>query len=314
MTGTVRWLALTVATTAMTGCIYVGDWGDANAYRQDSHSTYPLNAGGRISIESFNGSIDVVGWEQNSVEVNATKYASIKSSLDEIKIDVSSAPDYVHIRAVRPSDIFRSVGVRFSIRVPHKAVLELVSSSNAKIEVDDLESNARLRTSNGGIRLLRFKGDVEARTSNGNIDAEDFKGNANLHTSNGSIRAEGTGGSFDADTSNGRIIARLSNPDTARPVRAHSSNGHIELTLEGKQLPDVRASTSNSSILLRLPESANARVRAHTSHSSVSSEFDELHSREGAHGRHSDLDGTLGRGGPLLDLETSNGPIKITRL
>lgn len=106
----------------------------------------------------------------------------------------------------------------------------------------------------------------------------------------------------------------LSDPDSTRPVRAHSSNGHIELTLEGKQLPDVRAWTSNSSILLRLPESASARVRAHTSHSSASSEFDELRARDGAHGRHSDLEGTLGRGGPLLDLETSNGPIKITKL
>lgn len=208
MTGSFRWLALVVATTAMTGCIYVGDWGDANAYRQDFHSTHPMNAGGRVSVESFNGSIDVIGWEQDSVEVNGTKFASLRSALDDIKIDVNSTPDSIHIRAVRPGDIFRSGGVRFSIRVPHKAILELVSSSNGKIEVEDLEGNARLRTSNGGIRFLRFKGDVEAHTSNGNIDAEDFKGNANLHTSNGSIRGESTGGSFEAETSNGRIVAR----------------------------------------------------------------------------------------------------------
>lgn len=313
MTICVRWLGCLVAMVPMTGCIYVGDW-DSNAYREDFHSTYPLKPGGRISVESFNGSIDVVAWEQDSVEVNGTKYAGMKSSLSDIKIDVSSTPDSVRVRAVRPADIFRSVGVRFSIRVPHNASLELVSSSNGKIDVDGLEGNAHLRTSNGGIRVLRLRGDLEAETTNGNIDADEVKGSANLHTSNGSVHAEATGGSLDAFTSNGRIVARLSDSDTARPVRLRSSNGRIELTLDGKQLPDVRASTTNSSILLRLPDSADARVRAHTSSSSVTSEFTELRSNDDRHGRHSELDGTLGRGGPLLDLETSNGTIKIAKL
>ncbi|HYL35294.1 MAG TPA: DUF4097 family beta strand repeat-containing protein [Bryobacteraceae bacterium] len=307
-----RWLPLMAAMLLQAGCVYVGDLGDGNAYRQDFHSTHPLDPGGRVSVESFNGSIEVAGWEQNSVEVNGTKSASSRSALDEIKIDVSAAAGSVHIRAIRPPERFRNMGVHFSIRVPRQTLLELVSSSNGRIEVDDLEGNARLQTSNGAIRILRVKGDVEAQTSNGGVEAEGLSGGANLHTSNGSIRAETSGGSFEAVTSNGSIVARLSDPATTWPVRARSSNGRIELTFEARQLPEVRASTNNSSILVRLPASANARVRAHTSHSTVSSEFDELRNESGR--RHSELDGTIGRGGPLIDLETNNGSIRIAKL
>jgi DUF4097 and DUF4098 domain-containing protein YvlB len=205
------------------------------------------------------------------------------------------------------------MGVRFSIRVPRKALLDLASTSNGKIQLEDTEGRARLHTSNGGIRISRVKGEVEARTSNGTIEAQDIDGNVNLHTSNGAIRAETTHGSFEGTTSNGSITARLNDPAASWPIRAETSNGHIDLTLDAKQLPEVRASTNNSSILLRLPPSASARVRAATSHSSVTSDFDGLQTSDNRH-RHSELHGTIGGGGPLIDLSSSNGSIKIMKL
>ena len=305
-------LPLLGAMGLLCGCIYVGDW-DSSAFREDFHSTHPLDAGGRVSVESFNGSIEVVGWEQNSVEINGTKHASFRRTLEDIKVDVDSTPAAIRIHASHP-DGFHNAGVRFSIRVPRKAVLELISSSNGRIDVDGVEGNARLHTSNGGIRVQRLKGNLEAETSNGSIETQELTGNANLRTSNGAVRGDASGGSFEAVTSNGRIEVRLTDSASTWPVRLHSSNGHIELSLDSKELPEVRASTSNSSILLRLPASANARVRAYTSHSPVSSEFDELHADGERRRTHSEMEGTIGRGGPLLDLETSNGPIKIQKL
>jgi hypothetical protein len=308
-----RWLPLLAAMFTLAGCIYVGDWGDSDAYRTDFHSTYPLNSGGRVTVESFNGSIDLAGWDQNSVEVNGTKHASSRGALDDLKIDIRATPDSVRIRAIRGSDTFSHGGVRFSIRVPRKALLDLISSSNGKIDVEDAEGGARLHTSNGGIRVIRCKGDVRAQTSNASIDAQEVSGNVDFHTTNGSVRTETSGGSLEASTSNGSITARLTNPDASSPIRLNSSNGHIELTVDARELPEIRASTSNSSILLRLPVSTNARVRASTSsHSPITTEFDELRGDRSRH--HSDLEGTIGRGGPLLDLRTTNGSIRILKM
>ena len=296
------------------GCFYIGDFGESDAYKQDIHKTVPLNAGGTVSVETFNGSIELIGWEQNSVEVNATKYASTQAAVDDIRIDVTPSSNSVHVRAYRPADApWHRMGARFSIRVPHNVVLDLISTSNGAVRLENIEGRARLRTSNGSIRAFTVKGDLEARTSNGAVEIESLDGNGIVHTSNGSIRAEVSHGSFEAGTTNGSINARLADVAANRPVTLESTNGHIDLTLNGRETPDVRASTTNSSIQVRLPTTANARVRAHTSHNNVTSEFDQLQpDREDR--RHHDLEGTIGRGGSLIDLSTSNGSIKILKL
>src|ERR1700688_3531612 len=142
-----RLLPVLAASLLLGGCLYVGDFDGFDTYHEDFHSTHPLEAGGAVSIETFNGSIELRGWEQNSVEINGTKSASSKGLLDALKIEVNATPGSVRIRAVRPPDFYRNMGVRFAIRVPRKALLDLISSSNGRIQIEDVEGRARLRTS-----------------------------------------------------------------------------------------------------------------------------------------------------------------------
>ena len=61
-----------------------------------------------------------------------------------------------------------------------------------------------------------------------------------------------------------------------------------------------------------MPPAVGATVHAHTTNASISSDFDvSVHG--GRLSRHQ-MDGTIGAGGPLLDLSTSNGAIRLTRL
>jgi DUF4097 and DUF4098 domain-containing protein YvlB len=73
---------------------------------------------------------------------------------------------------------------------------------------------------------------------------------------------------------------------------------------------EVKATTSNSSITVRMPAGAGATLDAHTSNSSITCDFD-VSTHEFSKHR---LAGTIGKGGPVLDLGTSNGSIKILRL
>jgi DUF4097 and DUF4098 domain-containing protein YvlB len=74
---------------------------------------------------------------------------------------------------------------------------------------------------------------------------------------------------------------------------------------------DVYASTNNAGITVHMPSSVAARVRAHTSNGSISSDFEVQ--VQGQLTKHS-LEGTIGTGGPLLDLSTSNGSIHLEKL
>lgn len=289
------------------------DW---NRVTEDFKFTYDLQPNGRVSVEGFNGSIDITGWDRNQVEIIGTKYASSDELLKEIKIDTMNAPDAVTLRAhrLKSGDGWwgkGGAGVRMTIRVPRKVQLERISSSNGSVRVESVEGDARVSTSNGTIRVANLTGRLEATTSNGKLEAIDIKGGATLRTSNGAIQADSVRGPFDASTSNGSIRARIDDVPQGSPVRATSSNGSIELTFATFRNHEVKASTSNSAITIRLPDRVNAELRASTSNSNVTSDYDVT--VRGTIGKNR-LDGRLGEGGALISLNSSNGPIRIQKL
>ena len=284
--------------------------GDSNRFKEDFHSSYPLKPGGRVSVENFNGSVEVIGWEKDSVDISGTKHAATKALLDSIRIDVVASTDAVRVRTSRPTERWGGAGARMVLRVPFKTELDRVETTNGSLRAEGTQGAARLRTTNGSAHMSRIEGDMDATTTNGSVDVSDAVGQAVLRTTNGSISVTALRGALEASTTNGRIHARVTEVPAGRPIKASTTNGSIELTLEALKDNDVRASTSNGAITLQVPSSANARVRAETSNSSVSTDFEIL--MKGVISKHH-MDGTIGSGGPMFDLSTSNGSIKILK-
>jgi len=303
-----RLTALLLPALWLSGCDeFDFDSGPSDRYKEDFHFSHALPQGGRVTVENANGAIEISTWEKNEVEVNGTKFAKTEEMLREIKIEFQPSSGAVSVRTIQPSRWRGGGGARYFIRVPRRADLERITSSNGGIRVDGVEGNASLRTSNGAIRTTATKGMLDARTSNGGVELK-HTGSVEVHTSNGSIRADVERGAFTAETSNGSITARLTDADANAPVRMDSSNGSIDLTTNAPR--DVRASTSNSSLTVRIPANAGARLRAHTSNASITTDFDVA--VRGVQGKHN-LEGTIGGGGPLLDLSSTNGGIKVLK-
>lgn len=278
--------------------------------KEEFHSSYPLKPGGRLAVETWNGSITVTGWDREEVDISGTRYASTKEALEALKIDIVPTAEAVRIRALRPSGWRGSMGASFTIRAPQRITIERAASTNGSIEIESIEGSVRLETSNGRIRAARVAGEVEATTSNGSIELSDCAGGAILKTSNGRIQADGVRGPLEAVTSNARIEARLVEASGSQPVKLRTSNGSIQLTLEKPPATDVVLNTSNGSITLRAPASLAAKLRATTSNGQISSGF-EVQAVETGKTR---LSGTIGGGGPLVELETSNGNIRLEPL
>jgi hypothetical protein len=288
-----------------------GLFGSAQSYKEDFRHSYPLKPGGRLSLEGFNGSVEIAGWSENTVEITGAKYGATPQLRDSMKIDIAASADAVRIRAIRPHDRRGNLGARFVIKVPKKIELDSITSSNGHIEVVDIDGAVKLRTSNGRVTASNIQGAVDVQTSNGSVELRDLGGPATVKTSNGPVRASGVLGSFEASTSNGAIRASLQKAEPGRAIRVSTSNGPIELSLDSFNRNDVYASSSNGGITLRLPVTASARVRARTSNSSISSEFDLKREGENSKTR---LEGVIGGGGPLLDLITSNGGIRLQKM
>ncbi len=267
----IRWMCLPLVVLFLAAC---NDWDfDGGRYQQDFHFSYPLAEDGSVQLENSNGSVEISGWDQNTVEIDGTKYATNENRLREIRIDVTPSPHSIAIRTVPPLDRYGNYGARYVIHVPRRAELNNIVSSNGSLRVDTIEGPAYLKTSNGSIRAEIRKGGLEARTSNGSIEARVMEADAN-------------------------------------PVRLESSNGRIDLTMDAAR--EVHARTSNSSITVRMPASAGANLRAHTSNSSINSDF-EVSVHGGTISKHQ-VEGAIGAGGPVVDLETTNGRINLMKL
>jgi len=308
-----RWrsagLALLPLILAPAGCDLEDIVADSARFREDFHYSYPLKPGGTLELESFNGSVEILGWEKDEVRITGQKYASTQADLGEVKIEVHAAPEAIRLRTLRPERRRGGMGAKYLLRVPQQVELERIATSNGSIRVEDVRGASRLTTSNGSITLRRIQGRLEARTSNASISADQLNGDLLLRTSNGSIRLERLEGTLEAVTSNGGVYVRLARPAARRPLRLETSNGSIELTLDAFEDNEIRALTSNGPVTLWLPESAKARLKAITSNSSIHSDLPVLTRTSGKN----ILEGEIGGGGPLIELSTSNSAIRVLR-
>jgi DUF4097 and DUF4098 domain-containing protein YvlB len=271
-------LTLSCFCMGLAGCD-IEDFDAGDRAQADFHYNYPLKDGGNVSVDTFNGSVEIIGWDQNTVDISGTKYARTAELRDAIKIDTTHSDGSVSVHAVRPFDNHGNMGARFVIHVPKKVNLDRIVSSNGKIEVRSVT------------------------------------GSENLHTSNGHINAEQVDGPIDASTSNGHITVTEELSSGKSPIHVRTSNGAIDITAHHPIMSDLHASTSNGPITVHLPDSTAARVRASTSNSGITSDFDVTsRGRVDKHHLEGNINGSQGATGPIIDLETSNGHIRLAKL
>src|SRR5262245_34885575 len=97
-------------------------FGQKTRFEAQFHQSYPMQPGSRLSVDNFNGSIEISGWDQNTLDVSATKYAETEQLLGQLNIEVSAGADGVRIRTIAPTES-GNVGVKYALKVPRRAEL-----------------------------------------------------------------------------------------------------------------------------------------------------------------------------------------------
>ena len=295
------------AALLLTGCD-IEDFGPSDRYRTDFH--YTLKPADRLSVENFNGEIEIAGWDEPSIEVTGVKYSSSEDALREMNVEVHESAGLAELRTTRSNVFHGNQGARYLIRAPRKTLLDRIVSSNGSVRIHDMTASAKIHTSNGPVRVENVSGGLDAQTSNGTIELDSVTGHIDLRTSNGRIRASELTGQCTAETSNGSVTLRFKDaPDG--PTRIHTSNGSVDVTMSRSPKDSVRAETSNGSISLDLPANLAAKLDARTSQSSISSDFEVMSSYSDKEKHH--LEGNIGAGGPMIELTTHNGGIHIRK-
>ena len=131
---------------------------------------------------------------------------------------------------------------------------------------------------------VRFVG----RTVNGSIEASGIAADAEAHTVNGGVELDAAG-TARAETVNGGITARLGRADWTGALKLKTVNGGIDVVMPAGLSADVKASTVNGDIQTDFPLTVTGRISRRR------------------------IEGTIGSGGRLLEMETVNGGIELRK-
>jgi hypothetical protein len=131
--------------------------------------------------------------------------------------------------------------------------------------------------------------DLSLETGNGGIAIASVRGDLAFEATNGGITLDGVAGNVHGRTTNGGVDATLAGD-----------------TWEGAGL-DLR--TTNGGVRVRVPDDYSARLETSTVHGGIDVDFPVT--VQGRIGR--EFSTTLGKGGPLVRVATTNGGVRITR-
>ena len=255
-----------------------------------------------VSLDTFDGAIEVHSWDRNEVEVTVDKQAQDEALLGQIVIEQTQEGDRVTLRVRGPVAPPRSgvvIGVslspraRLRVALPKTATLDL-RSGDGSITVEDLSGALTMQAKDGAIVGTRLTGDVRARTDDGSIRLREITGKIDAETLDGSIVVNGT----------------LTN------LRAKTGDGSVRIAAEsGSALADDwLVETGDGTVEVRLPQGVGLEVDATTSDGVIRSSYPGLTVPDRPEGERSDrreLKSTLGAGGHTLRVRTGDGSIRF---
>ena len=179
-------------------------------------------------------------------------------------------------------------------------------------------SDARARELAANVKLLAGNGKVSAtgpQTSPNEWWSVSYrinvprKNDLDLSANNGGVTISGVAGNIKFDTTNGGVTLS----DLAGSVRGQTRNGGLKVNLAGQKWDGegIDVETSNGGVTLAIPDGYNAQLETRTVNGGFHTDYPititgELSSRRG-------ISTTLGAGGPLVRVRTTNGGLKIGR-
>lgn len=205
------------------------NWGQAHVC-QMRRTTFAL-PGGRLSVQTENGGIQVTGEDRSDValEARVTAWAPSESAANEVLNQIAIETTGGDVRDHGPKPLFGRSGysVEYRIRAPRHLAAEL-------------------HTVNGGIVLSRMDGEIRFNTTNGGVDLTGLSGDVQGHTVNG-----------------GMDIALAGDGWHGQGLHAETMNGGVDLRVPTDYSAHLETSTVNGGISVDFPITIQGEIKNH---------------------------------------------------
>jgi DUF4097 and DUF4098 domain-containing protein YvlB len=233
----------------------------ASAQAEEVNESQAAAPDGHVEISNIAGSVDIIGWSRDSVEVTG----ELGKNVEELIFEREG--DRVTVKVKVPKKNNRSISTDLVIRVPEKSSID-VGTVSADIDVEDVLGEQRLHTVSGDVEAVVAGSDCSFESVSGDIEVEgdrqdsdiragSVSGDVTLFRIAGEVRAETvTGdliideGSFDRvnlETVNGEILFQSVLRKGGR-MNAEAVNGDIDVEFTDDISAEFDLSSFNGSI------------------------------------------------------------------
>ena len=276
----------------------------------------PAAPDGLVDIENAAGSIRVIGWNRDEVQVTGTlgrraeglSFAS-RPRRSQISVDVQGNPNGV------VSDL--------EIRVPAKSRIQ-VQSYSASIDISEVSGRIKAESVSGSIQVAGAPTEVEVESVSGAISV---RGGERIRAegTNASVTLSGVGGVVNAQTVNGRLDV---SGGVFQEARLETVNGALRFDGELRSGATLDVESVNGTVELRLPANLGADFTVSTFRGDIDSDFeirlgpgrlgggggdDAKHKHKDKDKDEKELRFTTGSGGARVSITTLNGSVTLRK-
>ena len=243
-----------------------------SAYADEWTKTYQVGNNPSLHVDTNDAAIEVTRGVSNTVNARVlTDGISIGTS--GVRVTERQDADKVELQVHVPSEWGFHLGMHRSVRV--------------QIQVPQ-QTALDLHSGDGHIAVTGISGQARLDTGDGHISVQDFNGALRAHTGDGHMSIDGAFTDLDLRT----------------------GDGHVDLTVRhgSKMAGGWLIHTSDGRVEARLPEDLSAELYVHTGDGHI--QLDMPVTINGSIER-SRIRGKLNGGGPLLEITTGDGSIRI---
>ena len=307
-----------------------------------------LMEGGLVSVTNPRGNIKIQSWGKDYVEVAATKVAEgsneerMNKALERIRVEFVATQDSLHMKTDLGESRFKTfflidriwsffsntrAWVDYQVWVPSEvSVLTKTVSGNSSIQ--GIKGDVKSEGVSGKVEFFSIRGNIEATTISGEMELVEVEGNVNLRSRSGNIYLDQVKGYIFARSTKGKLQMNsvegtirgltVGGKIVMRKIKgvvelAETTKGDIEAELvevADDWLGMIFCSVSGD-IAVSLPPDLGANLGIKTVSGRISCDFTILTRGQFEPGT---LGGPINGGGPLLEIETTDGDIFVRQI
>jgi DUF4097 and DUF4098 domain-containing protein YvlB len=286
---------IAILAIAASGCVINVD-ADQVVVREEKQ--FKVGPGAEVTLDTFDGSIQVQSWSQAEVRVEIEKRGPDRDVAAALEVRSSQDGNRVRVEAPKPRVERESLGfgnysgpsVSFIVRLPQNVKLTAVTRDGS-IAVDKVTGTVNLRSGDGSIKANAVSGDVTMHTNDGSLSLEDVDGRLSLESGDGSIHVRGRFDDLHVKTGDGSIT--------------------IEAEDGSAMKNDWDVSTGDGSISFQVPQRFDAEIDASSRDGRVRSDIDGLAASNDDDDDRGTLRGRIGNGGRTVTIRSGDGSITV---